>query len=471
MLAPDPLTPELEAEFSRWLLENFFKGGVYQLADSREREIYLRDHLRGRFDICRKWLIPWLKSCVDLRSTDIVEIGCGTGSTTAALALESRSVDGYDIVAASTDAARRRAEIMGLTNVRFRQHAPERLPAEVAAAHPPGSVGMVVCFAVLEHARHQERLDLLRLMWDLLAPGGLLVIGGTPNRLSYWDFHTSWMHFFDSLPHDIAIDYLSRSPRKGIAESMARARTKSRDAAEECLVRAGRGVSYHEFELALGDVSPLIVGDGFDPEPRSYLGVDLETRVLYSYARLKGLQVHPAFLRSTLEVILRKPGGTEERPKAPRDLDAIVRPFCRAEDWTVVTAEGNKARVFLPTDFSDEMRIVPGPVAGSEPWRIRLASRSHDLKASDEYVVSFRVRADRTRTMSGGFRQKRSPWANLGLRIDLALTPEWQEITRKFRPNADCTEAVWNFDLGGSDVAVEIAGVSIRRAPAGLSGD
>jgi 2-polyprenyl-3-methyl-5-hydroxy-6-metoxy-1,4-benzoquinol methylase len=461
MLSPDPLTPDREAELEKVLLERFFKGGSFQNADSREQQTYLRDHVRGRYDICRKWLIPWLQNLVDLRRTDIVEIGCGTGSTSAALALEAHSVDAYDIVANAADAASRRAEIMGLSNARFHHYSPESLPAKVAAAHPENSVQMVVCFAVLEHAKHQERLDLLRLMWGMLAPGGLLVIGGTPNRLSYWDFHTSWLHFFDSLPHEIAIEYLQRSPRKGLVETMLRTQKQSRDAAEEALVRAGRGVSYHEFELAIGDINPLVVGDGFDPEPLSYFGVDLETRVLYSYAKLKGLNVHPAFLRSTIEVILQKPGEADARPPRPRDVDAIVRPFCRAENWTIVAAEGNQARLFLPTDFSDDMRVAFGAVAGSEAWRVRLVSRPWQMHAAAECFVSFRARADKPRTMVCTCKQRQQPWANIGLHAEVSLTTDWQTITHTFRPKADCPAAVFAFELGGSDIAVEIADIEI----------
>jgi SAM-dependent methyltransferase len=67
---------------------------------------HLHDHVRGRFDICRRWFMPWLRRFLDLNLSDVVEIGCGTGSTTAALALAAREVDAYDIAGASVEAAR-----------------------------------------------------------------------------------------------------------------------------------------------------------------------------------------------------------------------------------------------------------------------------------------------------------------------------------------------------------------------------
>jgi len=470
MVSPDPLTPEQEAELAKVLLEKHFKAAWFQDSDSQQQQSYLQDHVRGRFDICRSWLIPWLENLVDLRNTDIVEIGCGTGSTSAALAIEARSVDAYDIVTSAVDTAAKRAEILGLTNAAFHHNSPDQLLVEVAAAHPPNTVHMVVCFAVLEHAKHQERLDLLRLMWGMLAPGGLLVIGDTPNRLSYWDAHTSWLPFFDLLPHELAIEYVQRSPRKGHVETMLRAQKQSQDVAEETLIRLGRGVSYHEFELAIGDVNSLVVGDGFDPEPLSHYWVNLETRLLFTYAKLKGLDIHPAFLRSTIDVILRKPGVTEARPQRTRDLDKIVRPLGRTEEWKLAVEKDHEAVLFYAADCSDVMRVSIGAMPGAETWGVRLFSRLWQMHAGADYQVSFRARADRPRSMACTLKQSQKPWANIGFHAEVALTAGWQEFTRTFRPRADCDDAVFAFEVGGSDVALEIAGVVVRLADDGLGG-
>jgi 2-polyprenyl-3-methyl-5-hydroxy-6-metoxy-1,4-benzoquinol methylase len=324
MTTNDPIPPPIESAIRDALLATYFRGTWAERNDTEQAQKDVHDHVRGRFDMCRKWLVPWVKHCIDLAETDIVEIGCGTGSTTAALALDARSVDAYDILGNSVEAARRRLQIMGLNNTRLSQHPPQDLLSAMSSSHPPGTVGMVLCFAVLEHAKHHERLDTLRHCWNMLAPGGILVIGDTPNRLAYWDYHTTWMPFYNNLPHDLALDYAPRSTRKHFVDNVRAARSQSLAAAEETLARWGRGISHHEFELAIGDLEPLIAGDGFDPEPLSFFGINLETRILYSYAKLKGLKVPPAFLRSSVEVILRKPGGTNIKPPRPRDLDKII---------------------------------------------------------------------------------------------------------------------------------------------------
>lgn len=324
--ADDPLPPAVEQAVRQALLATYYKGSWVIGNDSELARNEIHDHVRGRFDTCRRWLLPWIRRAIDLRRSRVVEIGCGTASTTAALALEAEHVTAYDIHGPSVEAARQRLELMGLRNVALSQHpAADLLPA-VSRGHAPGSVDVVLIYAVLEHATHVERLETLRRCWALLRPGGVLVVGDTPNRLTYWDAHTTHLPFFNCLPADLALDYAFRSPRQAFKDDLAYAKSVSPERAADCLARWGRGVSYHEFELALGELEPLIVGDGFDPEPLAYYGVSLETRILYTYARRKGLAVPPAFLRETIEVILRKPDGTAP-PRPARDLDAIVRPL------------------------------------------------------------------------------------------------------------------------------------------------
>jgi hypothetical protein len=66
-------------------------------------------------------------------------------------------------------------------------------------------------------------------------------------------------------------------------------------------------------------------------------------------------------------------------------------------------------------------------------------------------------------------KQRQQPWANIGLHADVSLNTDWQTITRAFRPKADCPDAVFAFELGGSDIGVEIADVEIRHPLKGVS--
>jgi SAM-dependent methyltransferase len=326
---PPILNDETVALIREALLETYYKGSwvIGNESELAHREIF--DHTRGRFDVCRRWLVPWIQRYVDLDRLHVVEIGCGTGSSTAAIALSAAQVSAYDIAGISVQAARRRIHIMGLNNVQFYEEVPSSLLECISRNHARDTVDCVMLYAVLEHQKYQERIDTLRLCWSVLKPGGILVVGDTPNRLTWLDEHTSGLPFFNALPDEVALDYSPRSSRVDFRTAIATARARSNVDAFDMLARWGRGVSYHEFELALGDLEGLIIADGFDPEPLNYFGVSLETRLLFTYARRKNLAIPVAFLRSTIEIILRKPSDVAEKAQdgTVRDLDAIVRPL------------------------------------------------------------------------------------------------------------------------------------------------
>lgn len=461
MPAIDPLTPDRETEIEQALLELQCNDAWFQVFDDKEKRTYLKEHVRGRYDIVRHWVIPWIQAVVDLKKCHVVEIGCGTGSTSAALALESLALDSYDIASNAVKMARKRAEILGLSNVTFHCHPAERLIEQLLHSQRSQSVDVVVCFAMLEHATHRERQRTLRAAWELLAPGGLLVIGDTPNRLSYWDSHTTWLPFFECLPHEVAVDYFNRSPRAGHVKNMQVAAARSLDAAVERLTRLGRGVSYHDFELAIGDVHSLVVGDGFDPEPLAYYNVSDETRCMVSYALSKQLGVHPAFLRSTIDVILRKPGGRDAKPQRPRDLAGIVRPFSSTAAWTLnVTAE-NEAQLFHSLDGSRTLRVQFGRMSNPKSWAVQIRGRAMAAQRARRYRVAFRARADAPRDICVAFKQSRAPWANAGLSERVPLGASWAPLDFVFRPHLDCDEARLVFELGGNPVPVEIADITI----------
>lgn len=65
-----------------------------------------REVLFGRYQAALRFAIPWLRREIDLASARVVEIGCGSGSSTVALAQHSREVIGYDIDGNAVVAAR-----------------------------------------------------------------------------------------------------------------------------------------------------------------------------------------------------------------------------------------------------------------------------------------------------------------------------------------------------------------------------
>lgn len=200
-------------------------------------------HLEGRAAYFRSVILPWLEAFADLQPANVLEIGPGTGSSTAIFGAASRSVQAIDIDVNALRVARDRVRLHGLRNV------------TIAAANGakldqfrPDSFDLVMFIATLEHMTYEERLRSLRISWSLLKTGGFVLVVDTPNRLWFFDGHTGMLPFYHWLPDELAIPYADRSPRQDLRKAFARPRG---DAVTK-LARWGRGVSYHEFDLAIG---------------------------------------------------------------------------------------------------------------------------------------------------------------------------------------------------------------------------
>jgi 2-polyprenyl-3-methyl-5-hydroxy-6-metoxy-1,4-benzoquinol methylase len=298
-----------DTHFQMWN-ESYFETEAYQ------RD--LRDHVDGRYDLCRRIFVPWLQRAIDLTGKHMVEIGCGTGSSTAAIAPHLSSLHAYDILERSIDAARLRFDIMGLgSKATWRVIQPhtllQQMRADVTGEGGPGSTDIVLLYAVLEHQPVEERIETLRTSWELLRPGGVLVVTDTPNRLCYYDWHTADLPFFHMLPDRLAIPYTQKSPRAEIWPWLSeRIQNGGWSSAIDALNRPwGRGASYHEFELALGDLTNLVVVDGWATEMADHLGMTLEEELLVRYWKEKPVNVPIGFARRSLDIILKKPAAAE----------------------------------------------------------------------------------------------------------------------------------------------------------------
>ncbi|HEX8074053.1 MAG TPA: methyltransferase domain-containing protein [Thermoleophilaceae bacterium] len=105
---------------------------------------------------------------IDLpKGAHMLDVGCGAGWTSLFLAEAGYDVLGYDLVPASIEAARRRAERSGLT-VRFEVADMEALPAGEPA-------DAVLLYDALHHSRRQR--DVLRSAAGRIRPGGWLLLG------------------------------------------------------------------------------------------------------------------------------------------------------------------------------------------------------------------------------------------------------------------------------------------------------
>jgi S-adenosylmethionine-dependent methyltransferase len=167
---------------------------------------------------------------------------------------------------------------------------------------------IIIFFAALEHMTHGERLTAMKSTWELLPRGGLWCIIETPNRLWYFDGHTSLLPFYLWLPDDLAFAYSRYSPRSSF-------KTLYREATSESFLdflRRGRGLSFHEFDLAMGKAENLKVVSSLETfrESRSLLWRLLQTTKgkhrYMSFLKKQGPGIHEGFYRQDLNLIIEK---------------------------------------------------------------------------------------------------------------------------------------------------------------------
>lgn len=208
----------------------------------------LNNHLSGRLRYDRTRIIPWLHAAMPLSGSHILEIGCGTGSSTVALAEQGAEVTGIDVDEPSLSVASARSKLFGVDAEFLFANA-----VEVTHILDIGKFEMIIFFACLEHMTLEERLDSLRAIWSEMATGSLLVIIETPNRLWFFDQHTSHLPFYHWLPDRLAFEYASRSPRQNFKDRYH----KFTDENFVHFLRRGRGFSFHEQDVSIGDSRKL----------------------------------------------------------------------------------------------------------------------------------------------------------------------------------------------------------------------
>ncbi len=205
----------------------------------------------NRLRRARDHLVPWVDQTFPLAGATVLEFGCGHGPVSCAFATRAERVIGVDVEAEYVADGRRFVAECGAENVELHHHPVGEIVDAVAAR--TGEIDVFLLYAVLEHLTLDERLDAARAR----ARGdrrrsGVIVVCEAPNRLFPFDHHTTRLPFFTMLPDDLALRYWRRSERPDFRKAMDEAVHDGREA--EALARWGRGVSYHDFELAFEDL-------------------------------------------------------------------------------------------------------------------------------------------------------------------------------------------------------------------------
>ncbi|MGH9643175.1 MAG: class I SAM-dependent methyltransferase [Terriglobales bacterium] len=250
----------------------------------------------GRCEYDRRIVIPWLNDVRPLDGLKILEVGCGTGASTVAMAEQGARVTGIDVDVDSLIVARDRCALYGQTA--------DLREANVVSAgqlFKTGDFDLIILFACLEHMTIPERLQSLPVLWGLLDAGGLLAIIETPNRLWFYDSHTSLMPFFNWLPDDLAFAYSRFSQREQFKDDF-REMTPAKMLE---FLRLGRAASYHDLDVTIGThrvISSLSSFHGY----RYTLRRTLRERRYKALIKALRPDLHDGWLEPQLDLIVAK---------------------------------------------------------------------------------------------------------------------------------------------------------------------
>lgn len=281
---------------------NYFSREVdgYLHTEAGAKDLY--DHLTGRLGNDRRLAVPWLESVQPLAGLRVLEIGCGTGASTVALAEQGARVTAIDVDDLALKDAVTRCAVYGV-EVDFHL----MNSTEAAETFSDQTFDLIVFWACLEHMTHEERMSAMASTWKMLRPGGLWGVIGTPNRLHFYDSHTSMMPFYHWLPDDLAMKYAQFSPREKFNQQ-----PWAGDQHDNDFFRWGRGLSFHEFELTMRPVAELEVVScmtlyGRSQRMASQLKARLTTDFRYeSLLHSRFPWIHRGFFQPYLNLLIRK---------------------------------------------------------------------------------------------------------------------------------------------------------------------
>jgi SAM-dependent methyltransferase len=137
--------------------------------------------------------------------------------------------------------------------------------------------------------------------------------------------------------------------------------------------------------------------------------------------------------------------------------------------WCLRVASGSTANLVFPPNDPESVRIAITKAQKKASFDIQLNQPRLKVKANHHYAVIFRARADSQRNIIVGFAKAHEPWDNMGLYRNIELKTEWQNFDIEFVATADVDNARIHFDVGESDISVELSSVSLRSLEDGKS--
>jgi SAM-dependent methyltransferase len=187
----------------------------------------------GSADLIRTFAIA-------LGQKQILDFGCGGGAfALTLLRLGATNITGVEVDPGLLSVAESR--LGDFFPGRFSLQQIEYIDGTYRMPLDDGRFDIVWAHAVLEHVHPRQRRFVLRELWRVLRPGGLLVVDATPNRLWPRENHTSGMPLVNYLPLRAAAMLARRFS----------ARVPPDQTEERLLARGFRGCTYWEIRNPL----------------------------------------------------------------------------------------------------------------------------------------------------------------------------------------------------------------------------
>ena len=266
--------------------------------------------------------VPWLQAACPLKGTKILEIGGGSGSSTAALARAGGVVTTVDIAESYLAIARTRLQALDLSCEQVLA-SEDWLATDSKTSEILGKAAqaeLIICYALFEHLFIEERLRLLSHVRAAMVanPNVRLVVWETPNRFATRDWHTTMTCFPDRVPDALAELYVKQT----IPETHSWANDGGPFMTANPgphWARAGRGMSFHEFTVAFGDDGYEVIHDGYwgGNDHQRHYGPDLAyERALADVFATMTPRVHRGFCRPSLNLVIKLREGRADRTRA-----------------------------------------------------------------------------------------------------------------------------------------------------------
>jgi 2-polyprenyl-6-hydroxyphenyl methylase / 3-demethylubiquinone-9 3-methyltransferase len=118
--------------------------------------------------------LAWIDQLAPLAGKQVLDVGCGGGILSEAMARKASHVTGIDLAARPLGVARLHAMEAEVGNVEYRE-----IAAEALAATSPGAFDVVTCMEMIEHV--PDPASIVRACSQLVRPGGW-VFFSTLNR-------------------------------------------------------------------------------------------------------------------------------------------------------------------------------------------------------------------------------------------------------------------------------------------------